>query len=439
MRPRLVTALLCALSGLLVALTPAHAARFEIPVQGSRALTVAIAEPTAPAGDPSSSADTIHTTLERALDLTGYFELVPPAAHLDRSGEVEPGTFPWDAWTTIRAAALVKLRIWPAGHAKCDPGGARMCLDVYVYDVLGQEKLAGKRLRAEPASARVLALEAANEVLMALVGEPGFFREQLVAVRETGGEKDIWLVDLTGENPRRVTANGAIDLSPAWRPDKGAIAWTSYRRGDPDVWEKDLGSGRVRPIAARDGLELAPAYSPDGKLIAISKSEDGDTDIFLLDAATGKTIRRLTTGGGIDVSPHFSPDGRQIAFASERSGGSTIYAVDVAGGTPRRLTPMAGFFTDPVWRPDGQALAFVVRQGGRFDVLTVKADGTGMQRITQDMGDNEDPTWSPDGRYLVFSSTRDGRQRLWISTANGRHQVPLTTSTTGWSQPSWTR
>lgn len=419
---------------LLVFVPMAARARPVVPIEGSRELTLAIASPATPAGDPDRLASMLRDTIERDLDLTGYFELVPTSAHLDRGG-VEPGQFSFDDWKTIRVAALAKLRIWPVGDAHCGSGVA--CLDVYVYDVLGGEKLAGKRFTAPVKDAVALAHQAASAILMALVGEPGFFGQSILAVNERTGSKEIWLVDVTGENPRPVTQNGSINLSPAWSPDHRTVAWTSYRRGNPDLYVKDLVTGSIRTLSAKPGLEISPAFSPDGKLVAMARSESGDTDLWLVDAKTGKDVRRLTSGGGIDVSPHFSPDGSRVVFASERSGGSQIYVVPTAGGEPRRLTPMSGFFTDPVWSPDGATIAFVARQG-RFDVMTIKADGSGLVRITQDQGDNEDPSWSADGKYLVFTSTRKGGQRLWIATANGRHQVPITSSG-GWSQPVWTR
>jgi TolB protein len=419
----------------LLALAPVRAlAGIPIPVQGSRELKVAIAAPATPSGDPDKLAARLRDTIEKDLDLTGYFELVPTAAHIDRGG-VEPGQFRFEDWKTIKVDAVAKLRLWPTGDGHCAGGGA--CLDVYLYDVLGGEKLLGKRFSAPAHDATAIAHQAASAILMALVGEPGFFGSTIVAVNERSGNKEIWLVDVTGDNARPVTQNGSLNLCPAWSPDHRSIAWTSYRRGNPDLYVKDLVSGAIRMLSAKPGLEVSPAYSPDGRYIALGRSENGDTDIWLIDAQTGKDVRRLTTGGGIDVSPHFSPDGSQIVFASERSGGSQIYVVPTAGGEARRLTQLGGFFTDPVFSPDGKAVAFVSRSG-HFDVLTVRADGSGLTRITQDQGDNEDPSWSADGRYLVFTSTRSGGRRIWLATANGRHQVPIT-STGGWSQPVWSR
>lgn len=412
----------------------AEAVTLEIPVQGSRELTLAIPKPQTPSGE-AGAAGTIAETVRRDLDLTGYFRLLDPNATTDPGG-VEPGSFDFASWRGVKASALAKLRVLPGGSGGCDAPAGQVCADVYVYDVLGSEKIAGKRITASADQARAIGHKVASEILMALVGEPGFFDGHLIAVGTRGSEnKEVYLLDVDGQNVRPVTRNGSINLSPAWSPDGNNVAFTSYKRGNPDVYVKEMRGGAVRTISSRSGVNLSPAFSPDGDTLAIARSLGEDTDIWLVDARTGRDIRRLTTGGGIDVAPCFTPDGRTVVFSSERGGGTSIYAVSTQGGTPWRVTPFSGRFTDPMVSPDGKRVAFVV-QHGAFDVWVANLDGTGLVKITEGMGDNEDPSWSPDGNYLAFSSTRRGRQEIWLSTANGRHQVPLT-DTGGWSQPMW--
>lgn len=413
----------------------AGAAGFDVPVQGSRELTLAIPSPITPRGDPDAVATTIWETVRRDLDMTGYFNLIDANAHIERNRGVQPGEFDFADWRAIRADTLAKTRILPTGDKSCDPAGQKMCADVYVYYVVDGQQLASKRLRADATSARTIGHRIADTILLALVGEKGFFDGHIAAVGNQRGNKEIYVLGVDGKGVRPVTRNGSINLSPAWSPDSRTIAWTSYKRGNPDVFVKDLRSGSTRTLSNREGINISASYSPDGSMVALARSQDADSDIFLIDARTGGQIRQLTNGGGIDVSPSFTPDGETVVFASERSGGSQIYAVGVGGGTARRVTPTSGFFTDPVVSPDGRKVAFVSRSG-RFDVMTVDLVGGNMQRVTQDQGDNEDPSWSPDGRYLLFTSTRDGSKKIWLSTANGRHQVAIT-SNGGWSQPVW--
>lgn len=429
---RTFTTLVLLAIGLLLAPSESRAAIF-VPVAGSQEITLAVPDPQTPIGDPDGVSTEVITTIRRDLDMTGYFAMLDPASFIERGRGVEPGTFDMNDWRVVGAAALAKTRILPPGSSQCPRD--RLCVDVFVYYAVDGQKLAGKRFIGGPDEARALAHRAASAILLAITGEEGSFRGYIAAVGNRSGNKEVYVMDFDGSDVRPVTRNGSINLSPAWSPEGGRIAWTSYKRGNPDLYVKDLASGTTRVLSSREGINSSPAFTPDGSRVALTRTENGDADIFVIDARSGDEVSRLTNGGGIDVSPSYSPDGRQIVFASERSGGSQIYIMDASGGSPRRLTRMDGFFTDPVFSPDGSRVAFVGRSGN-FDVFTVEVATGAVTRITQDMGDNEDPSWSPDGRYLIFTSTRRGPSQIWLSTANGRHQVPITTSG-GWSQPTW--
>lgn len=424
---------LFALIGLALA-GPAHAQAIIVEVPGSADVPLALPSPVQPAG-ASPEAQQVWDAVWKDLEMSGFFQMQPPAGYVEKGKGVEPGEFDFQTWTLIKTAVLVKTRVLPAGAA-CDPSGTKMCADVYVYYVPTSQTLASKRFRGAPQTPRYLGHQIANLVIEAVTGTPGIFGTRLAAVSNSTGNKEIYVLGLDGHNVEPVTKNGAINLSPAWSPDRRALAYTSYRRSNPDLFVKDLASGSTRTVSAVKGVNTSADFSPDGATIALARTVDGDSDIFLIDAQTGALIRRLTTGGGIDVSPDFSPDGSTIVFASERSGGCQVYAMPVGGGTARRLSFAGDFNVDPVISPDGSKVAYVSRSAGGFDIFVASIDGARTIRLTQDMGDNEDPSWSPDGRYLVFSSTRGGRSELWLSTADGRRQTKITEGG-GWTQPTW--
>jgi len=419
---------------ILLATVTAFAQGIVIEVPGSADVPLAAPKPQLPAGEPQREADMVWNAMWTDLDQSGYFRLQDPAGYLEKGKGVEPGTFDFQPWTTIKATVLVKTRVYPAGHASCGGGADKMCADVYAYYVPSGEELLSTRFRGPPESARHLGHGIANAVLEATTGVAGIFGARLAAVGSQNGNKEIYLLDLDGFGVTPVTRNGAINLSPGWSRDGGSIAWTSYKKANPDLYVKDLGSGRTRVISNVRGVNTSPAFSPDGRRIALARSESGDADIFEVDARTGELVRQVTEGGGIDVSPVYLPDGSGMLFSSERGGGSQIYLQ--RGGKAQRVSFVGDFNIDPVVSPDGTQVAWVGRAQGGFDIFVSDIDGTNAIRITQDTADNEDPTWSPDGRYLVFSSTRTGRSELWISTADGRHQKQIT-RTGGWTQPTF--
>ncbi len=401
---------------------------------GSADLPLAMPKPVVSGGQGQSEADALWDAAWTDLGMSGYFELQDPAGYVDTSTSVAPGTVDFESWKLIGTSVLIKTAAYPVGHANC--GASMLCADVYAYYVVTGDALMKRRFKVAGGSPRHLGHAIANAVLEATTGTAGAFGTRLAAVGSKSGNKEVYVMDTDGKSLSPVTRNGAINLSPAWSPDAGSIAWTSYKKANPDLYVKDLGTGRTRVISNTRGVNTSPAFSPDGRQIAMAQSVEGDSDIFLVDASTGARIRQVTTGGGIDVSPVFTPDGQHLIFASERSGGSQVYRTDLSGNDAERLTFAGDFNIDPVVSPDGTKLAFVGRSKGGFDIYVADLNGRNVVRLTQDMRDNEDPTWSPDSRYVVFSSTRAGLSDLWISTSDGRHQTQITRGG-GWTQPSW--
>ena len=70
--------------------------------------------------------------------------------------------------------------------------------------------------------------------------------------------KEIYISDYDGANPRRITVNRSLNITPVWSADGKAIAYTSYRRNDPpDVFV----SYHLRGPAARDAGQRQRARS----------------------------------------------------------------------------------------------------------------------------------------------------------------------------------
>ncbi len=152
--------------------------------------------------------------------------------------------------------------------------------------------------------------------------------------------KELYIADYDGANPRRVTVNGSLNITPTWTPDGKGLAYVSYRQGSPLLFLARIFEGRSVPNLSGergDAQAFAPAFSPDGRSLAFASTRSGNMDIWVA-AADGSGARRLTTTQASDTAPCWSPTGQEIAFTSNRTGTPQLWIMDADGLNVRRLT-----------------------------------------------------------------------------------------------------
>src|SRR5471032_1991744 len=192
-----------------------------------------------------------------------------------------------------------------------------------------------------------------------------------------------------------------------------------------DVWLANLDGSSPRRLTSDPGEKSNPVFSPDGKSIAYSAQVDGNTDVYLL-PAEGGVPKRLTYHPGADVAQGFTPDGKAVMFTSPRAAFNNryrkLFTVPVAGGVETELeVPNAA---RAGWLPDGKQIAYNPfspafmqwkhYRGGTNSILWLfnRADKS-VQKIPQPATHSNDvePVWIGDTVY--FRSDRDGEFNLY--------------------------
>lgn len=355
------------------------------------------------------------------LDLSGYFKVIPQSVFEDftSKSDITAESIRFSFWASIEVQALVK--------GKIESVGRNVKVTLRLFDPYLQTMLVSKEYEfpgsEEQTKIREVAHRFSDEIMEALTGIRGVFNTKIIytaAVRK--GRKEIFIMDMDGENTRRVTNLGSITLGASLSPNGRTIAFTSYWRGNPDLYAMDIGEGKPKQLIGGTGNKITPSWSPDGKTLAFSSALEEDSELYTIPFPSQGKVKQITFSVGIDLAPTWSPDGSQIIFSSERNGGLHLYKTGAYGGAVTRLT-YVGYQNDmPNWSPRGDKVTFAGRDMGTFDIFIMNPDGSNIQRLTIESGSNEHPTWSPDGRFITFSSTRGGETAIYIMRADGSNQ-----------------
>ena len=175
----------------------------------------------------------------------------------------------------------------------------------------------------------------------------------------SGGQRDVFLLDLETGETANLTRHPADDWLPAWAPGGGRLAFVSDRDGNMEIYLLDLESGQEANLTRHPADDWVPVWSPDpdrpeGR-IAFQSYRDGNWEIYLLDPASGAQTN-LTNHPADDWDPAWSPHAGtgagRLAFMSWRDGNREVYVMEVGGaGTTRRLTNNPAADKNPAWLP----------------------------------------------------------------------------------------
>ena len=112
-----------------------------------------------------------------------------------------------------------------------------------------------------------------------------------------------------------------------------------------DLWVANIDGSNPKRLTVDEGIESLPSFSPDGKLIAFSAQYDGNIDVFTI-PVEGGVPTRLTWHPGGDLARGFTPDGKQVVFASQRTVFTNryhqLFTVSINGGFPLQVDSNKG-------------------------------------------------------------------------------------------------
>lgn len=166
---------------------------------------------------------------------------------------------------------------------------------------------------------------------------------------------------------RMLTADGGLSGYPAISRDGKFVAFASDRAKEDnlDIWVQQIGGRDPIRLTNDPADESDPAFSPDGTMIAFRSEKDGG-GVYLVPALGGSAVLLAPLGR----NPRFSPDGRWVAYcaggeAVSNPGSAGVFIVSSGGGVPRAIHPEMATATNPVWAPRSDWLLVLGRKDGK--------------------------------------------------------------------------
>jgi Tol biopolymer transport system component len=260
------------------------------------------------------------------------------------------------------------------------------------------------------------------------------------------GVGDIFVVPISGGEPRRLTNWSAGGMSVAWTPDGRDVVYTVTEPQGGRIWRIPWKTGRPErgtPLTSQTGDAVSVSVAPPlaNRLTRLAyQVRYADIGLRLVDLTAVSdgvftSVEHLADSTRVQTVARFSPDASRVIFASNRSGIKEVWVSNRDGSDLRQLTSFNGPNTLPGdWSPDGRMLLIQASVNGNSDsdVYTIPAIGGNPQRMTTDPNFHMAPSWSADGKWIYFGATPDPashdehRSQIWRMPAEGGKATQIT-------------
>lgn len=233
------------------------------------------------------------------------------------------------------------------------------------------------------------------------------------SVEQNKGNRELYSVDVNGDNYKQLTHSVKSEFNEVWRPDGEKIGFLCSESGSVQLWEMNPdGSGRTQ-VSDIEGGVTGFKYASDQSKILYTKEvpiENKFEDLYKgLPDATGKLMDDL-------MYRHWDHwvESYSHVFYADYDGSGISNDKDINEGEPYQapMTPWGGI-EQVDWSADNKFIAYTCKKlTGKAATLSTNSDiylyslETGAtQNLTEGMmGFDIAPLFSPDGKYMAWES-----------------------------------
>ena len=259
------------------------------------------------------------------------------------------------------------------------------------------------------------------------------------------GNYEVYIMNPDGSEQVNLTQHRANDFQAVWSPTGEQILFVSDRDGGiRDLYLMDPSGSNVRRVFTRKRKSYrdSPTWAPDGNQIAYVHLNWNGVRFHIYVAILGKQKEEHLVEGR---HPTWSPDGTKIAYMSYIVDTCRIALIDPHTRRQKHLLSRKAtpWQNHPFWSATGSKLAFSWNQnplprlllGDRFPpgwmdtetIYIVNRDGTDLQRLVDEAGPRAQyPVLSPDGKEVLYTQEINGRLQIFKLDVQSATRAQLT-------------
>ncbi|MBI3017264.1 MAG: Tol-Pal system beta propeller repeat protein TolB [Deltaproteobacteria bacterium] len=207
---------------------------------------------------------------------------------------------------------------------------------------------------------------------------------------------DLFVLDLTTGDQKVISRRSGLNSGASWAPNGKDIALTLSYEGDPDIYLINASGENVRKVTSHPALDVEPAWSSDGQKIIFSSGRAPLAHLYVMNK-NGEEVNRLTFAGRFNSSPAWSPKGEKIVFAGDLGGYFDLFLINPNGTGLQRLTKSQNRENNehPSWSADGRHIVFSSNRSKKYELYMINDDGSNERALLKNYGNITYPAWSP--------------------------------------------